>query len=333
VAMALLGFGVWSMVVQLLVMSSTSALILWASSDWRPSMQFSRSHFKALFQYGIQIAGSRILSYTNSQLPDFLIGYFMGATSLGYFSLAHTFTKRLVNTLRNVILDVAYPAFSQYQHQPDTLRTLFHQASRFTALLVFPFYAIIFLLAQELVFVLFGPEWIPAIPLTRILALMGGIYALVAYFSQILMAIGETKTLLRIKLVLLVINAIGLLVSIQYDLNLVAAAYVASWYIIMPLYYYYVHKKINLEGYLANLTGATLGVFIMCSVMMLVRFFIIDQASKLVVLLTCTLLGCVSYVITLLIVAPETMGQALSATKLIIPRISNRSIKTEDDLE
>ena len=260
IVMALLGFGVWSLVAQLLVMSVVGAVILWSSSDWHPRLHFSRLHFQSLFNFGVQITGSRILAFVNAQLHDFLIGFAMGPTALGYFTVANTLTKRLVDILRNVILDVAYPAFSRYQDQPARLRGLFDSASRFTSLLIFPVFTFIFFTAPELVAVFFGPEWTSTIPLTRILALMGGVYALIAYFSQLLMAVGQLKYLLIVRIITLVVNGLGFVLSLRFGLVAVTGAYVATWYIIMPLYYYYVHKKINLKGYLKNFGAACAGV-------------------------------------------------------------------------
>ena len=332
VVLALLGFGVWSLVAQLLIMSFVGAIILWVSSDWHPKIQFSRAHFKGLFNFGIQITGSRILSFTNAQLHDFVIGYFMDATSLGFFSVAHTFTKRLVNVLRNVILDVAYPAFSRYQHQPERLRVLFDSASRFTALLIFPVYTFIFISAPELVIVLFGPEWTLAIQLTRIFALMGGIYGLVAYFSQMLMAIGQTKVLLRVKFVLLVINAAGLFLSLKYGLAVITAVYVAVWYVIMPFYYYYLHKFLNLKGYLKNFGEALAGIAAMSLAVFIARLLVVQHMPAFAVLLICCIVGFLSYGLTLLVLAPKTIRQLFTMGMAVFSQSGKKQLKTEEIL-
>ena len=55
ISLALLGFGVWSLIAQLLVMSFVGAIVLWSSSPWHPRLMFSRSHFSGLFNIGVQI--------------------------------------------------------------------------------------------------------------------------------------------------------------------------------------------------------------------------------------------------------------------------------------
>jgi PST family polysaccharide transporter len=150
IVLAYLGFGVWSLVAQLLVMNVLGVIILWSSSDWKPTFRFSRSHFKSLLKFGIQITASRILGVINAQLHDFAIGYFMDATLLGLFSVAHTLTKRLVDIIRNVILEVAYPAFTNLQNKPLHLRSMFCEVSRITAVIIFPIFTLIFISAPEL---------------------------------------------------------------------------------------------------------------------------------------------------------------------------------------
>jgi PST family polysaccharide transporter len=320
VFLALIGWGVWSLVAQLLTMSVIATIILWVTTDWRPKIMFSKQHFKGLFSFGIQITGSRILGFMNAQLHDFVIGYYLDAASLGFFSVAHTFTKRLVTVLRNVILDVAYPAFSQHQDQPDELRSMFNTASKYTSLILFPIYTLIFLLAPEIVLFLFGPDWTPAVQITRILALMGGVYGLISYFSQMLMAIGQTKVLLGIRFLTLCINTIGFFLSLRFGLLAITVSYVASWYIITPVYYYYVNKHIHLQHYLGNFKESTTGVLCMSVVVVISKMLLGNLLGRFPLMLISGISGMASYGFVLYIFAPVTAKRLINYLISVLPK-------------
>lgn len=325
IIMALFGAGVWSLVAQLLIMSMVSAIVLWHTSDWHPKIKFSKAHITTLYNFGIKITGARILGVINEQLHDFAIGYLIDTTALGLFSLANTFTKRLVSALRNVILDVAYPVFSRYQDQPQQLRFLFDTATRYTALMLFPIYAFIFLLAPELVIVLFGPEWIPATQLTRILALMGGVYGLVSYFSQLLMALGKMKIMLRIRFFSLIMNALGLFIGAQYGLVVIAIVYVASWYILIMIYYYFLNKFVKLKGYLRNLFGSFVGVVVMSVCIIPILYLKSESSSPLFILFICGLVSILTYGLSVALVEPKT---AIQLSYILISIINKKQEQT-----
>lgn len=329
---AVFGYGVWSLVAQLLVGNFISMLILWSASDWHPKLQFSKDHFRDLFRISIRITGTRISEFANAQLPDILIGYYMDAVSLGYFSVSHTFTKRLVSVIRNVILDVAYPAFSREQNQKERLRSLFDIASKFTALIIFPIFTYILLAAPELVIVLFGPEWDKAEVLVRILAAMGGVYALIAYFSQMLMAIGQVQLLLKLKLATLAMNALGLLISIKYGLTAVTGVYVITWYLVTPLYYYYVHKSIGLKGYLRNFQEIIISIVVMVVVVSIAQMVFTHLLPMLLSLGILSLLGFLSYGISMWILDPESINKIVSIANIVFSRQKFKQYVSEERL-
>src|SRR5574341_866507 len=73
IGMALLGYGIWSLVAKILVSNLVSAIALWQVSDWRPGFRFSKRHFKDLFSFGINIVGGNFVDFFSLHSDDFLI--------------------------------------------------------------------------------------------------------------------------------------------------------------------------------------------------------------------------------------------------------------------
>src|SRR3990172_5899036 len=112
VALAYLGYGVWSLVAQSLVSGGIGVIVLWSVSRWRPGFRYSRKHFKDLFLFGINIIVIDFLNFLNRHTDDLLIGYFLGPTMLGYYTVAYRLLRMMTELLTSVINAVALPTFS-----------------------------------------------------------------------------------------------------------------------------------------------------------------------------------------------------------------------------
>ena len=65
IVLALLGFGVWALVIQQISSSLFVTLCLWFFNRWIPKLYFSKQSFKELFGYGWKILLANLLNCTN----------------------------------------------------------------------------------------------------------------------------------------------------------------------------------------------------------------------------------------------------------------------------
>ena len=56
IAMAALGYGVWSLVAQMLGGAVVGLVILWRASTWRPRLAFSAKHLRELSSFGVSVS-------------------------------------------------------------------------------------------------------------------------------------------------------------------------------------------------------------------------------------------------------------------------------------
>ena len=83
-AMAALGFGVWSLIVQPLVSSLAGTTMAFIASRWRPGLEFSAASLHGVIRFGGGILGSALLNYSHRNADNFLIGRYLDAAALGY---------------------------------------------------------------------------------------------------------------------------------------------------------------------------------------------------------------------------------------------------------
>ena len=98
------GFGVWSLVVQQLIVSILTTVIYWVTGHWLPQLTFSKRSLKELFGFGGFILLSNLINTFCNNIQGLLIGKFYSPASLGYYSKASG-TEKLSASLISSVMD------------------------------------------------------------------------------------------------------------------------------------------------------------------------------------------------------------------------------------
>ena len=321
VVMALTGFGVWSLVVKLLVDSLVSVPLLWFSSEWRPGRQISWSHFQELFSFGINITGISFLNFFNRRADDLLIGYFLGPVALGYYSVAYRLLLLVIQVVTGVISQVALPTFSRLQAQPERICSAFYQATKYTSLVSFPIFFGMAAVAPELVIGVFGEEWLPSIPVMRILALMGVLQSISMFNSGVLVAMGKPDWQFKVYLLNAVVNVISFLLVVKWGIVAVAAAYTIRGYLFSPIPLMLIKKVINIQlrDYWKQYLVPLIGSFIMIGAILGIKHLLGGATTEVSTIVICTVLGIVSYGTVIILVAPKLLQEMLGLIRATMP--------------
>ena len=324
VTMAHLGFGVWSLVAQHLVASAVAVLVQWNVNNWRPSWRFSRSHWRELFSFGINMTGLRFVSYFSRRADDLLIGYFLGAVILGYYAVAYRVLRTLISVLLGLIDSVALPTFSRVQHDPKQFREVWVSVMRIASLASCPVFVGVAVLAPELTATFFGTKWLPSAPVMSVLALAGLADSLGSLQSTALVATGRPQVRLRLAVARSVVTVIGFLIAIRWGILAVAVSLLVTTAVAVPLMNSIAMKRFTGVPYRSQLAphlAPLLASLIMAASVMFARSALQAIDSR-VALGLCVLVGILTYVISILLIQPRLLRQAVSLVQVAIPRYS-----------
>jgi len=173
VILALRGAGAFSLVFQLVVSQAVTALVGTAIVGWFPRLRWSRSSAASLWAYGWPVTGFEAFSQLEGQLAPFLIGRFLGNTAVGFYSRAFSLLLGPVRLLGDTIWQVMLSALSLIQDDLERVRRAF---SRAVALLIFvlaPAMVGTALVADALVPLVLGDQWVELIPVVQAMAIAG----------------------------------------------------------------------------------------------------------------------------------------------------------------
>lgn len=321
IVLALLGFGVWSLVVQQLTSSFIGAIVLWRVTAWRPGLKFSRSHFSELFSFGINLVGSQFFNFFNRRADDFLIGYFLGPIPLGYYTIAYRLIYVMTQLLTGVTQTVAFSVFSRLQATPQKMREAFYLATHFTSVISFPTFVGIAVTAPELIEALYGSRWEASIPVMQILAFIG-LYQSISYFNdEIIIAAGKPNWHMTLKLLQAITLIIAFLLAVRFGIAAIALAYVISGYLLAPVPIIMAKRLIGVEVtiYLQQIIIPLGGAVVMGVSLWLFKFYIGQGWSIYLQIAAYVCLGILTYFLFLQITAPALVhrtGELLQSVRV-----------------
>jgi PST family polysaccharide transporter len=315
ITMAFMEFGVWSLVAQQLSGGIVSAFMLWIASDWRPRFRFSRKHLDDLFAFGINIVGINILGFFVTKGDNLLIGYFLGATALGYYDLAYRLLLVVTSLFVGIITSTAMPIFSSIQDDLPRLRKVLYEFVELTNTLAFPIFLGMSVLAPELVIVIFGEQWKASIPVMQILNIIGILYAGFYFNAPLIMAVGKPEWKLRLDIFRTVFYVTAFFIAVRWGIVAVAASYVISAYIIAFATIWVVKKliNINVKIYVGKYITPLIASLMMIFAIGFTKYTLTHNSTLSYTLLLTygILVGLITYPLSIWIIKPELIKKII----------------------
>ena len=325
-SMAVAGFGVWSLVAQQMVHELVGAIVIWASSDWRPRLKFSPQHFQHLFGFGINILGFNFLNFFNNRINDFLIGYFLSPAALGYYNISYRVLRVMTKLLVKTTKEVALPTFSRLQNDLERFRKAFYTATQLTSVVAFPCFLGMMILAPELVIVIFGEQWLRAVPLMQILALMGIIRSVSFFKSSGFLAMGKPSWWFGLSILSVMLNLAGFAIAYRWGIIAVTIAYVMRALVVFPIGQWAVSLLIQvpLPLYLRQFIPPLLSSMVMAIAILGTKQLLFESLKPALSILVSTVVGIIVYAIVIRLLALQLFNQLLEMAQLALSKSKDK---------
>jgi PST family polysaccharide transporter len=328
VIMALLGLGVWSLVGQRLSNALAGVLVLWWASEWRPGLKVSLRHAKELFSFGISIMGSQILTFFVLRADDFLVGKFLGAVELGYYTIAYRVLLMITQLLYTTTNQVVLPTFSRLQQEPERMRRGLYNATQLSSLISLPLCFGMAALAPELVLGLFGEQWLPSVTTMQVLAFVGPMQLSQGIVSSAITALGKPNWNLKVNFLNAIASVVAFALAVQWGIVAVAAGRVLSGYFLTPIRVGMLRRllSIKLTTYFYQFATPLVASLGMVISIMGAKYLLIDWLNWQGLLAVCIVLSAGVYSLILWLIDPQLVREALEMARSILSR-KKRSIK------
>ena len=316
IAMALTGFGIWSLVGQRVSMMATKAILLWWKSPWRWRSDIRTGSLREMTPYSLRLIATDMITAIYNNIAQLFIGKIYSADMLGYYNQAQKLKDMPVNATMQSIQSVTFPALAKISDNPTKFDEGYRRVLMLTAFIMLPVMTGLIATADDIYMLLLKPQWHPAIPYFRIMCLIGIFYPISAIAYNVLKVRSNGAIILRLEIIKKVIMTIILATTIPISVMAIAWGMVAAAACEMVLNIGATLRYAGLK--LKSLTTTLLPIIALTAVMYLTTEMAGCQIENLAVGLRLVIkigVGIISYIAIAYITKMEAFDEALAIAK------------------
>jgi O-antigen/teichoic acid export membrane protein len=274
VIMATAGFGIWSLIAQPLIGTVAMSVLVFTVSRWHPRWEFSWPSLQGVIRFGIGLFGSSLLNYCERNADNFLIGRFLGATSLGFYNMAYQLMLFPLGLVSSAVGKVTFPILADLRADLDQYRRFYLKTCSIIGFVTFPMMCGLFVVADQFVAVVLGNKWLSAITVIKILCPLGMVQSIVTTVGHIFNSTSRTSTAFRWTLVSTPITVLAFAVGLRWGIEGVAACYGA---VSTGLFFFLFRVAFRIVGLRVRSLAAALWRPLACALLMAVVVFVVDR--------------------------------------------------------
>lgn len=234
ISSAVLGAGVWAMVVQVLSTDLVIAVLLLA----RVRQTLPNRHLdelRTILPFSLRIFASNGLAFLSRNLDNILVGRLLGVTALSFYSMAYRVLVIPVQMIGQTTNRVTFPLLSRSAQDRERLA---RDVARITELLAFvtvPAMGLAAVAAPELVGIALGPRWAATAPVLMILSIAGARETVFTVTQSLMRATGAGRLILRYEILASVVQLSGIVIGLQFGLVGVALGITSAGFLLSPV--------------------------------------------------------------------------------------------------
>lgn len=243
--LAVLGFGAWAIVLPKFLTSPIWVLGYRRAFKWAPTGKFNRFELAAdVLKFGRYYLSIEVLKTARLNLDNMIIARFLGIEALGIYYFARNAGLGFSLTLINAINTALYPNLCAIKDDAIALKQRFNSNLKKIALIALPLISLQAGLAFIYVPIVFGQQWVSAIPILSLLCLSALPRPLAESASALALATGRISLDFRWNILFTVLFIISVTVAATVSLLAVALTILILYVITHPIYLIYVWREI-----------------------------------------------------------------------------------------
>ncbi|WP_080056178.1 MOP flippase family protein [Spirosoma aerolatum] len=202
---------------QLAQQTAKSALqMIFGSKYFRPTLTFNLALIKDHLRFGLYNVGDGIVGFIQANSDNILVGGLLGVKPLGYYTLASQLAVFPIARLNPIVLQVAYPILARLKGDTDELKKSYLTILDLLSYVNLPLLAGLFITADSVVPLFYGPGWEPTILLIRIFVFVSIFTFLSNPLFTLAFSKGKPKLLFQLNVATLFIKIPLVYVLAQY---------------------------------------------------------------------------------------------------------------------
>jgi O-antigen/teichoic acid export membrane protein len=251
VALAVVMRNVWALAIGLLLTASLGTVLSYVFHWYRPRFSFEKHALRHVLSLGRFILVIAVAAYVINMADNVMVGRFLGSGPLGNYSLAFNIASTPISVLVLSLGTVLFPAYAEITSQrPEALGLAFTKVFSIALFIMLTITVPLFLLAGDVVQLVFGSRWTTAGTVLRILALVIPLRGLSLIISTVFWGVNRPKD----EAVTKVLEAV-VFVAALYPLIKAFGLAGAAWAVLITYAFACVNRLMVLNGIIPGISS------------------------------------------------------------------------------
>jgi O-antigen/teichoic acid export membrane protein len=242
---ALAGLGVWSLVIQQLLLWSIKVCWLMPASGFRPLAVCKPSLAWPHLNFGLNSVAAGLTDTASKSLQPIIIGALIGIAAVGHYSMAYQIVRVPEMIVGGPICLSIFASVAQWGDDRIGARPLALRALRGLVTLLAPLFCGLGLVADLAVKVLLGPAWDATGPILTLLAPAGFFLCVFAFIGAMLLGLGRSQDQFRLMVLNGCLLAAGTVLGARGGAEGVAAGFSIGAALAAPAYVFVLAKQLS----------------------------------------------------------------------------------------
>ena len=214
IAIALMGGGLWALVVQTMLNVFVVCVVMSFTSGLRLRFVCNYRRVKILFAFGWKLLVSGLLDTLYQDLRSLVIGKKYDSGTLGYYNRGKNFPQFIITAVNGTVQSVMLPAMSAQQDDQGQVKALTRNSIMISAYILFPLMAGLAGVAISLVELLLTEKWLPCVPYMQIYCFTLAFYPVHSCNLQAINAMGRSDIFLKLEIIKKSIGISALVIAV-----------------------------------------------------------------------------------------------------------------------
>lgn len=192
---AFCGWGCYALLIPILLSSIGNFFVNYRQYPLHFNVVLDISPIKSVFSYSSFLLIFNVMNYFTRNLDKLIIGRFFSMQSLGYYDKSYHLMMLPLQQITHVITPVMHPVLTSLQNNYPQMARDYAKILKLLATIGFPLGVFLYFSATNLITLVYGEQWLPAVPVFKILTLSVPFQMLIATTGGIFQASGRTDWL------------------------------------------------------------------------------------------------------------------------------------------
>ncbi len=327
IAVALMGGGLWALVVQTLLNVVVVCIVMRFTVKLKLHLKCNFDRVKMLFAFGWKLLVSSLIDTLYADLRSLVIGVKYDEDTLGYYNRGKQFPQFIINAVNGAVQSVMLPAMSAEQDDKTCVKSMMRNSIMLSAYIIFPVMAGLAAVATPLVSVLLTDKWLPCVPYMQVYCFSLAFYPVHSCNLQAINAMGRSDIFLKLEIIKKSYGLVLLTIAVFcFDSPLAIASTGLITTVISCFVNSHPNKKLIDYSYfeqMKDLLPSMIMAVVMCVTVLIVGTL---NFSSIVILFIQIITGVAVYVTLSLIIKPMPYRMSVEIIKKILNKRSAKKM-------